>query len=397
MTSPTKPPTPAMTAHRVVRFMEVLRRLGKGRARAVAAAGLLLAAVACQPRAPGGTAGGSRGVGRRRARAVGDIPDDLRLGVPAERDAPIRGVVSVRVAVGDASFPLVLDFAAPPSSLLALRVGGREVRPDLRAGRVVVPAEALAAGENVVEIEFSAGDLSLNRNPDFLYTLLVPDRASTAFPCFDQPDLKARFTLALDLPAPWGAVANGAPRPAERSGERVVYRFAETEPISTYLFAFAAGAVQGDSAARGGRWVRRDPPETDAAQGERNRAAILDLHQQALQWLEAYTGIPYPFGKFDFVLVPAFQYGGWGNPGRLFYPGEGLLLDESATQNQILGRASVIAHETAHMWFGDLVTMRWFNDVWMKEVFANFMAAKIVNPSFPEINHDLRFFLAHYP
>ena len=69
--------------------------------------------------------------------------------------------------------------------------------------------------------------------------------------------------------------------------------------------------------------------------------------------------------------------------GAIFYNASGLLLDEIATQNQMLGRASVIAHETAHMWFGDLVTMRWFNDVWMKEVFANFMAAKIVNPSFP--------------
>ncbi|NIP82938.1 MAG: hypothetical protein GWM90_28415, partial [Gemmatimonadetes bacterium] len=68
-----------------------------------------------------------------------------------------------------------------------------------------------------------------------------------------------------------------------------------------------------------------------------------------------------------------------------------------ATRNQELGRASLIAHETAHMWFGDLVTMRWFDDVWMKEVFANFMAAKIVNPSFPELDHELRFLLAHYP
>ena len=83
--------------------------------------------------------------------------------------------------------------------------------------------------------------------------------------------------------------------------------------------------------------------------------------------------------------------------GKILYNASGLMLDESATQNQLLGRASVIAHETAHMWFGDLVTMRWFNDVWMKEVFANFMAAKIVNPSFPNVNHELRFLLSHYP
>ncbi len=85
------------------------------------------------------------------------------------------------------------------------------------------------------------------------------------------------------------------------------------------------------------------------------------------------------------------------HPGSIFYNASSLLLDPSATTNQKLGRASLIAHETAHMWFGDLVTMRWFDDVWMKEVFANFMAAKIVNPTFPEINHELRFLYSHYP
>ncbi len=85
------------------------------------------------------------------------------------------------------------------------------------------------------------------------------------------------------------------------------------------------------------------------------------------------------------------------HPGAILYRDSKLFLDESATQTEILERASLIAHETSHMWFGDLVTMRWFNDVWTKEVFANFIAAKIVNPSFPEINHQLRFFLAHYP
>ena len=113
--------------------------------------------------------------------------------------------------------------------------------------------------------------------------------------------------------------------------------------------------------------------------------------------MEQYTGIPYAFGKFDFVLIPAFQFGGMEHAGKILYNAAGLLLDESATQNQYLGRASVIAHETAHMWFGDLVTMRWFNDVWMKEVFANFMAAKIVNPSFPDVNHELRFLLVALP
>ena len=128
-----------------------------------------------------------------------------------------------------------------------------------------------------------------------------------------------------------------------------------------------------------------------------NREALFDLHAAALAWLEEYTGIPYPFQKFDFILIPSFQYGGMEHPGAVLYRAESLLLDETATQRELMGRASVISHETAHMWFGDFVTMEWFNDVWMKEVFANFMAAKIVNPSFPEVDHDLRFLLAHYP
>jgi aminopeptidase N len=84
------------------------------------------------------------------------------------------------------------------------------------------------------------------------------------------------------------------------------------------------------------------------------------------------------------------------HPGAIFYNAPALLLEPSATQNQLLGRASLIAHETAHMWFGDLVTMRWFDDVWLKEVFANFIASKIVNPAFPEVDHQLRFLQSHY-
>ena len=148
---------------------------------------------------------------------------------------------------------------------------------------------------------------------------------------------------------------------------------------------------------RDGRTFHMYHRETDDAKVARNREAAFDLHAAALRWMEDYTGISYPFDKFDFVLIPSFQYGGMEHPGAILYRASSLLLDEAVTQNQLLARASVIAHETAHMWFGDLVTMSWFDDVWTKEVFANFMAAKIVNPSFPDVDHDLRFLLTHYP
>ena len=209
--------------------------------------------------------------------------------------------------------------------------------------------------------------------------------------------MKARYTLSLDVPVGWEAVANGAASTIESDAQRTRVRFAETQPISTYLFAVVAGKFSVETASRNGREFRMLHRETDAAKVARNREAIFDLHAAALAWLEEYTGIPYPFGKFDFVAIPSFQFGGMEHPGAILYNASSLLLEESATQNQILGRASLIAHETSHMWFGDLVTMRWFDDVWMKEVFASFMAAKIVNPSFPEINHDLRFLLSNYP
>src|SRR5204862_7082372 len=190
---------------------------------------------------------------------------------------------------------------------------------------------------------------------------------------------------------------NGGEQERETKDGRTRVRLATTQPISTYLFAFAAGRFSVETAERNGRTFRMFHRETDAAKVARNRDAIFDLHAAALAWMEQYTGIPYPFGKFDFLLVPAFQFGGMEHAGAIFYNASGLLLDPSATQNDLLNRASVISHETAHMWFGDLVTMRWFNDVWMKEVFANFMAAKIVNPSFPAINHELRFLYSNYP
>ena len=333
-----------------------------------------------------------------RARRISDVRYDLRFSIPSERGKPIAGLATVSFTLGDASKPLALDFA--PNNQIgvrSIRAGGRPITPATTPDHVIITPADLRQGANELTIEFVAGDAALNRSAEFLYTLLVPARAHLTFPVFDQPDIKARWALSLDLPADWQAVANGAEANRRVHDGRVEVAFAATEPLSTYLFAFAAGRFSVETAERGGRTFRMLHRETDAAKVQRNRDAIFDLHAAALAWLERYTGIPYPWGKFDFVAIPSFQFGGMEHPGAIFYNASSLLLDPSATQNQKLGRASLIAHETAHMWFGDFVTMRWFNDVWMKEVFANFMAAKIVNPSFPEINHDLRFLLAHYP
>jgi aminopeptidase N len=332
-----------------------------------------------------------------RARRISSVRYALTFSIPAQASEPIAARETIRFTLTDARLPLALDFAAPRDRLTRVSSRTREIAVDVRDDHIIVPSSALRAGDNELSFEFVAGDAPLNRNPDFLYTIFVPARAHLAFPCFDQPDLKAVWRLSLEIPEGWEALANGEETGRRREGGRIRLQFADTKPLPTYLFAFAAGRYSIETAQRGGRTFRMFHRETDKEKVARNRDAIFDLHASALAWLERYTGISYPFGKFDFLLVPSFQFGGMEHAGAIFYNASGLLLDPSATQNQKLARASVIAHETSHMWFGDLVTMRWFNDVWMKEVFANFMAAKIVNPAFPEINHPLRFLLSYYP
>ena len=331
-----------------------------------------------------------------RAR-IADVRYELRFAVPVTMKEAVSGSVTIHFKLTDSSRPLALDFAGRADTIRDVRTTAGPITVEVRDEHVVIPASALRTGANAVTLAFVSSDLALNRSPEFMYTLFVPARARLAFPCFDQPDIKARYRLTLDVPADWQAVSNGAETSRVPHGGAATVTFAETQPVSTYLFAFAAGRFQVEAAERNGRRFRMFHRETDAQKVARNRDAIFDLHTSALDWLERYTGVPYPFGKFDFVLVPSFQFGGMEHPGSIFYNASSMLLDPSATTNQQLGRASLIAHETAHMWFGDLVTMRWFDDVWMKEVFANFMAAKIVNPSFPQINHQLRFLYAHYP
>lgn len=336
-------------------------------------------------------------VATARAANISNLRYELTLSIPDDLAAPLTGSNTIRFTLKNPGAPLVLDFETSRAHVKSVEANGQPSPFLFINGHIVVPAASLSAGANTVRVVFDAGDASLNRSKDFLYTLFVPARARLALPVFDQPDLKGRWTMTLEHPAAWQSAANGAELTRTVNGARTTVTFAETEPLPTYLVAFMAGDFKIETAERNGRTFRMFHRETDASKVARNRDAVFDLHARALEYLERYTAIPYAFGKFDFVAIPAFQFGGMEHAGKILYNASGLMLDESATQNQLLGRASVIAHETAHMWFGDLVTMRWFNDVWMKEVFANFMAAKIVNPSFPTVNHDLRFLLSHYP
>jgi aminopeptidase N len=333
-----------------------------------------------------------------RSRTILGLSYRISLEIPEERSEPIQGrsLISFGWTDPDAQ-PLVLDFMKPGERVHTVVVNGSEAIWEPVNDHIVISSDLLREGMNEVDLTYDVGDEAFNRNDDFLYALFVPDRAHFSLPVFDQPNLKAPVRWRVSAPPGWKVVANGPATERTDLNGRQTTNFLETKPIPTYLFAVAAGKFQEETEILDGRLFRMYHRETDSAKVARNRDEAFRLHAASVAWLEEYTGIEYPFQKFDFVLIPSFQYGGMEHPGGILYRQGGVLLDETATQGQILGRASVIAHETAHMWFGDLVTMNWFDDVWTKEVFANFMAAKIVHPSFPEIDHDLRFMTGHHP
>lgn len=333
-----------------------------------------------------------------RHNTLSNIRYTFSLQIPRLRTESIKGRAAIDFNWQDQSMQaLVLDFVAPIERVGQVLVNGAATQWSAVNDHILIEAQALQAGANKVELTFSAGDEAFNRNEDFLYALFVPDRAHFSLPLFDQPNLKGRVTWQVTAPKGWQVIANGPEAELVELGEQTEHYFSETEPMPSYLFAVAAGVFEKETAVINGRQFNMYHRETDQEKVQRNKDDIFQLHGSTLSWLEDYTQIDYPFQKFDFVLIPSFQYGGMEHPGGILYRQASIMLDETATQQQILGRASLIAHETAHMWFGDLVTMNWFDDVWTKEVFANFMAAKIVNPSFPNVNHDLRFLTAHHP
>ncbi len=342
-------------------------------------------------------AGVSEALAEYRSAVISNLAYTLELTVPLEKSAPVEGSERIEFQLRENSQTLQLDFKEKTSQLQAISVNGQSIAIDHQHEHILIPAQSLKVGSNSIDIRFIAGDLSLNRNEDYLYTLLVPDRARTVLPVFDQPSLKATFQLSLTIPADWQALTNAPLMDSTSAGALKTYRFGTSDTISTYLFSFAAGKFERVSREMEGTAMHFYHRETDKEKLRLSMDPIFQIHADALRFMEDYTRIPYPFRKFDFIAIPDFQYNGMEHVGAIDYRASSLFLDAGATKDQTISRANLIAHETAHMWFGDLVTMRWFNDVWMKEVFANFMADKISQVSLEDTNYDLKFLIDHFP
>ncbi len=258
-------------------------------------------------------------------------------------------------------------------------------------------AEPIGPGEVVLSVTYDAAfDRQLKGlyrvdtgGESYAFTQFEATSARLAFPCFDEPRFKTPFDLTLSVRPEHQAIANTTATSTREVGGMREVRYATTEPLPTYLVAMAVGPLDVvEHAAIPANAVRDRPLPLRgvAARGRGARLAYALEHTGALlAYLEEYFGTPYPYDKLDIIAVPDFASGAMENAGAITFRETLLLLDgESAPEDQRRGFAYVMAHELAHQWFGNLVTMPWWDDIWLNEAFATWMGNKVVRHVHPE-------------
>jgi aminopeptidase N len=338
---------------------------------------------------------------RERARLLSvhgyEVALDLRSATekpPADGPRTFRSTTTIRFGCAEA------DGAASFADLIAPRVhavtlNGRALPVDevFDGARVALPALRGNGEENVLVVEASCAysrtgeGLHHFTDPEdgetYLYTQYEPADARRVFACFEQPDLKAPFDFTVTAPAHWTVLSNGAEQVREvlAGGDAATWRFATTKPISTYITAVVAGPyhhvtdhyarklpdgsvleIPLGALCRKGLARHFDPEE------------IFSTTKQGLDFFHEHFAFPYPFGKYDQAFVPEYNIGAMENPGLVTFREE-FVFRGRTTRASYQGRANTLLHEMAHMWFGDLVTMEWWDELWLKESFADFMGA----------------------
>ncbi|MFD5307612.1 aminopeptidase N [Streptomyces sp. CRB46] len=332
----------------------------------------------------------SRDEARERAALLSvdgyEVSLDVRSAIGEARgEGPrtFRSVTTIRFRCNEPGASSFADLIAP--SVTAVSLNGRDLDPsEVFDGSRIVLEDLAADNELVVDAQcaYSRTGEGLHRFVDpedgevYLYTQYEPADSRRVFANFEQPNLKAPFRFEVRAPEEWTVWSNGA-------GERVdgVWRFAETKPISTYITCVVAGPYHyvTDSYER----VLDDGTRLEIPLGAMCRKGLAPhfdaddvflITKQGLDFFHDRFDFPYPFGKYDQAFVPEYNLGAMENPGMVTFREE-YIFRGKVTRASYEGRANTILHEMAHMWFGDLVTMEWWDDLWLKESFADFMGA----------------------
>ncbi|MHA7155508.1 aminopeptidase N [Arthrobacter sp. TMN-50] len=320
---------------------------------------------------------------------------EVYLDLRGAADPDVAGFLSrstVRFTCAEPGSGTFMDFVA--GSVHSVTLNGSVLDPNVvvDGARITLPG---LAGDNTVTVTgtalYSRSGEGLHRFTDpadgetYLYTQYEPADARRVFANFEQPDLKAAFTFSVSAPADWTVASNGAETARDNAGDSTaVWHFAPTERISTYITTILAGPYF----AATGHWtgIMSDGSTLEVPLGLYCRASlagsfdtdtIFDVTKRGLDYFHSRFDYPYPFGKYEQAFVPEYNLGAMENPGLVTFT-EAYIFRSKATHDQYEARANTILHEMAHMWFGDLVTMFWWDDLWLKESFADYMGALAV-------------------
>ncbi|MGK5084290.1 aminopeptidase N [Bdellovibrionota bacterium FG-1] len=252
--------------------------------------------------------------------------------------------------------------------------------------RIVFKTTDLLSGNNRVEIAFthaySHNGTGLHRFKDpvdqniYLYSNFEPYDAHRMFPCVDQPDLKASYELTVEAPPEWEVISNTPERQVSKVDGRKSWQFPPSPLFSPYIFALHAGPFASWKSDANGIPIRLFARQSMKPYVD--QAEWLDVTRSGLEWYGTYFGYPYPYAKYDQLIVPDFNAGAMENVGAVTFS-ERFIDRSKVTADRHRGRAHTILHEMAHMWFGDLVTMRWWNGLWLNESFATFVSTKALD------------------
>lgn len=336
------------------------------------------------------------GAGHRLATDCVPIEYDLHVDVDPQAGDGYAGEVTIALRLDRARRSIELHAADLAIGEAHIEAGGTAAqcrvrfRPARETVEIVFP-HAIGSGTARLRLSFSAKlreDLrglyrASSTEHRYALTQLEAADARRFFPCFDEPSFKARFRVSVTTSAANAVVGNS---PIEREealeGGRKTVRLLPTPPLSTYLVALAVGPLESSAPVRCGKTSIRvwHVPGKGAL-----TAFALEAARETLARLERYFDLPYPYAKLDLVAAPDFEAGAMENAGAVFFRETLLLVDPATvTLNERKRVAEVICHELAHMWYGDLVTMAWWDDLWLNEAFATWMAYQIVDDWKPE-------------
>jgi aminopeptidase N len=314
-----------------------------------------------------------------RAARISDVSYALEFDLSAGLDS-YGGRARIQASVADTSAPLWIDFIG---RIEACTVNGERVEPEHRGTRLWLPADRLEP-RTVVAVDYRneydhTGDgFHRFRDPEdgeeYVYSNFQPFAAHRLFPCFDQPDLKASYDLAVTAPDAWEVVSATSIVSSEQGANgRTRHTFGRSAPFSTYLFALVAGPWHAIREQHDGIPLGLFGRRSMARLLDQDAAELFELTRQGFDFVRSVFDQRYPFTKYDQLFMPEFNAGAMENVGAVTFH-DSFLFRDPPTESQRLERAEVLLHELVHMWFGNLVTMRWWDDLWLNESFATYIS-----------------------